>query len=74
MKILKTIGLSIFVISGLALFGYGVYQFVLEFFWDAEVPLIIKIGLTGLAVGFLITIITLIIERVKDKKNETFTI
>ncbi len=63
MKPLNVLGLIIFSLGGLALIGFGLYSF----FDDTTVPLIIRWGITGLILGTIIMLISLIIERLKDK-------
>lgn len=65
MRILKILGLSIFCLSFLVLIGFSTYKF-LE---DSTIPLVIKWGIVGLILGMIIIIISLIIERIKDNKN-----
>ena len=67
MKPLNILGLTIFSVGGLALIGFGLYKVLYSFFQDASVPLAIKWGITGLILGIIIMLISLIIERVKDK-------
>jgi len=40
-----------------------------KFLEDSAVPFIIKWGIIGLILGIIMVIISLIIERVKDNKN-----
>ena len=65
MKILKTLGLSIFCLCLLILTGFGIY----EFLKDSTIPFVIKWGIIGLILGIIMVIISLIIERIKDNKN-----
>lgn len=65
MKILKVLGLSIFCLCFLILTGFSTYKF-LE---DSTIPLVIKWGIFGLILGIIMVIISLIIERIKDNKN-----
>ena len=65
MKILKILGLSIFCLCFLLLTGFGTYRF-LE---DSTIPIMIKWGTIGLILGIIMVLISLIIERVKDNKN-----
>jgi TM2 domain-containing membrane protein YozV len=65
MKTLKILGLSIFCLCLLVLTGFGIH----EFLKDSTVPLVIKWGMIGLILGMIIVIISLIIERIKDNKN-----
>ena len=63
MKPLNVLGLTIFSVGGLALIGFGLYRF----FEDTTVPLIVRWGIIGLILGTIIMLISLIIERIKDK-------
>jgi len=45
--------------------GFGLYKF----FGDSSVPLIIRWGIIGFILGTVIIIISLIIERFRDIKN-----
>ena len=65
MKIFKILGLSIFCLCLLVLTGFGIH----EFLRDSTVPLVAKWGSVGLILGMIIIIISLIMERIKDNKN-----
>ncbi len=67
MKPLNVLGLTVFSVGGLALISFALYKFLYAFFQDSSVPLVIKWGITGLILGTLIMLFSLIIERVKDK-------
>jgi len=64
MKKLNIIGLIIF-FSGLAsLLGFSLYKF----FEDKNVPIVVRWGTTGLIIGIIILLISLTLERLKEKK------
>jgi len=65
MKPLNILGLIIFSAGGLTLIGFGLYRF----FEDTTVPLIIRWGIISLILGTIIMLISLIIERLKDKRD-----
>ena len=65
MKTLKILGVSIFCLCLSVLTRFGIN----EFLKDSTVPLVIKWGMIGLILGMIIVIISLIIERIKDNKN-----
>ncbi len=67
MKPLNALGLTIFSVGGLALIGFGLYKFLYSFFQDASVPQVIKWGITGLILGTIIMLVSLIVERIKEK-------
>jgi|GEM_PF-993267 hypothetical protein len=70
MKIIKITGLVIFGLGAVSLVGYWLYLMAIEFLWVAEIPFVIRFGVTGIILGIIITLIALTIERMKDKKNE----
>ena len=64
MKPLNILGLVIFSTGVLILAGFGLY----EFFKDIEVPQIVKWGIIIVIFGVIILLISLISERLKEKK------
>jgi uncharacterized membrane protein required for colicin V production len=69
---IKNIGLIILILAAALLIGNGVYHLIMNLLIDTDLSLIVKIGIFGLIIGLIIIIIGLIIERVKDKKDEQF--
>ncbi len=69
---IKNIGFIVLVLAAVLLIGNGIYHLVIELFIDTEISLIIKVGIFGIIIGIMLLIIGLIIERIKDKKNENF--
>ncbi len=67
---MKKIGLFILGLSILLLLGTGLYYFLTEFFRDASVPVVVRIGIIGIVLGLVILLITLIKERMEDIKND----
>ncbi|MFH1631623.1 MAG: hypothetical protein ABIA47_01175 [bacterium] len=67
---MKSIGFWILGASAVALCVYGLYEFLTLLLSDSEVPLVIRIGITGFVAGIAIILAALIIERIKDKKSE----
>ncbi|MFA5459899.1 MAG: hypothetical protein WC283_00960 [Candidatus Paceibacterota bacterium] len=65
MKLLKNLGLFLFFLGLSMVLGFGLYKF----FGDSSVPLIIRWGIIGFILGTVIIIISLIIERFRDIKN-----
>ena len=64
MKPLNVLGLIVFFIGIFILIGFGLYKF----FEDMEVPFIVKWGITAIILGVIIILISLIKERLKEKK------
>ncbi len=66
---MKNLGLGIFII-GVALFvGYVIYS-IISFLFKFTLPIILEIALILIFTGFIILLISLIIERVKKGKEE----
>jgi|ETNmetMinimDraft_33_1059910.scaffolds.fasta_scaffold137137_2 hypothetical protein len=55
------------------LLGFMLYETVGEFFRTDEIPAIVKWGLGLVAFGIIISLTSLVFERIKDKKNEDDT-
>jgi hypothetical protein len=70
MKPLNILGLAIFSAGVLALAGFGLYEFIGPFLIDAEIPLVVKIGIIGTASGVIIILTSLVLERARDKEKE----
>ncbi|MFH0906776.1 MAG: hypothetical protein ABIC36_03520 [bacterium] len=64
MRLLNILGLITFFAGIFVLAGFGFY----EFFKDSEIPFVVKLGITVLILGIIIILISLIKERLKEKK------
>jgi len=63
---LKLIGLGLLIAGGLLLGGYGIYQLL-----DApDLPPAVLWGLLALMAGFVLLVLSLVQERIKDRKEE----
>lgn len=69
---LKKLGIIIVFVSFALLFATGVYHLFIAIYNDPDLPMMIKIAVSGLIVGFIVLLIALIKERVEDLKNEKF--
>lgn len=69
MKPLNTLGLTIFSLGGLALIIFGLYKFLNVFIRDNSIHFLIRWGVVALLAGMIIILISLIAERIKDKKE-----
>lgn len=66
---MKNLGLGIFIV-GIALFvGYIIYS-IITLLFKFTLPIILEIALILIFTGFIILLISLIIERVKKGKEE----
>jgi len=64
MKFLNILGLTLFSLGIMVLVGFGLYKF----FRDTTVPAIIRYGIITVILGMMIILISLIKERLKEKK------
>jgi len=64
MKFLNILGLTLFSLGIIILVGFGLYKF----FQDATVPATIRYGIIAVILGVIIILISLIRERLKEKK------
>ena len=64
MKFLNILGLTLFSLGIMVLVGFGLYKF----FRDTTVPAIIRYGIIAVILGVMIILISLVKERLKEKK------
>jgi len=64
MKFLNILGLTLFSLGIMVLVGFGLYKF----FQDTTVPAIIRYGIIAVILGVMIILISLVKERLKEKK------
>ena len=66
---MKNLGITIFIL-GIALFvGYMIYQ-IIALLFKFTIPIILEISLILIISGFIIILLSLIIERIKKGKDE----
>lgn len=66
---MKNLGLGIFIV-GIALFvGYVIYS-IITLLFKLTLPIVLEIALILIFTGFIILLISLIIERIKKGKEE----
>ncbi len=70
MKKLNIIGLTILLAGALLIGGYAGYKYAIEFLRDTSIPGIVRYGLSAIIIGLIILLISLVLERIKDKKRE----
>ena len=64
MKFLNIVGLTIFSAGILMLIGFSTY----EFLKDSNIPVVVRWGIIAVILGIAIILVSLIKERVKEKK------
>ena len=50
--------------------GYGVYEFGREFFGDSDVPVAMQIALPATVIGLVVLLVTVVKDRMKNRKDE----
>ena len=71
MKPINIVGLVILSAGALILAGFGLYKLVDAFLAsDSTLPAIVKWGITGIILGVIVILISLIVERIRDRKEE----
>ena len=69
MKPFNTVGLTIFSVSALVLIIFGLYKFFGEIFKDTSMPVVVRWAIIGVILGIIIILISLVIERIKEKRE-----
>ena len=69
---LRKTGLILVGIGGATLLTYIGYYYVTLFLLNPVIPLIIRLALTAIPLGFLLVLASLVRERLRDKKREDF--
>ena len=61
------------IISGaLVLVGYGAYNIFPALIRADDVPLIIRLAITAIAIGFAILLMYVVVDRIRTSKSEKF--
>ena len=63
------IGAVLFITGLLFLGAFGGYSYAMQFLRDPAVPLIVKVGVTAIGVGFLVMLVGLLWERRKRHRE-----
>ena len=70
MNMLKQTGWILLIIGALAFVYLLLEEMVGEFFLDPQIPILAKVGVVAVTVGFIALLASLVIERLEDKKKE----
>lgn len=57
-------------ISLLLLLGTGLYYLLSTIFQDSSVPVVVRVGITGVVLGLIILLVSLIKERMEDIEDD----
>jgi len=63
MKPLNILGLTIFSIGSFAIMGFSLYKL----FEDSTISIVVRLGIVATILGIIIILISLIVERLKEK-------
>jgi hypothetical protein len=69
---MRTLGYALALLGAAALVLYGGYYFVVDFVLDPDVSLVVRVAVTGIVVGGVLVVASLIRERARDQKRESF--
>jgi hypothetical protein len=69
---MRILGYALAILGAAALVLYGGYYFVVDFVLDPDVSVIVRVAVTGIVVGGALVVGSLIRERIRDQKQESF--
>ena len=69
---MRILGYVLAILGAAALVLYAAYYFVVGFLLDPDISLIVRVAVTGIVVGGLLVIASLIRERMRDQRRESF--
>ncbi|MEW6412331.1 MAG: zf-HC2 domain-containing protein [Candidatus Zixiibacteriota bacterium] len=71
-KLERGVGWILFSLGAIVLLSFGLFQFFSQLYIDPEVPIWIKIGVTALAVGSVILLVSFVRERLFAYKRDRY--
>ena len=66
------IGIVLILVGFLTLLGYGMYSLVVAIYSTEDIPLIIKLAVPVLIGGLMVLIVSVVRDRLRDRRNEKF--
>lgn len=72
MRKMARIGIVLILIGFVALLGYGVYSLLVAIYSTEDIPLIIKLAVPILIGGLTVLIVSVVRDRLRDRRNEKF--
>ena len=67
------IGIVLILVGFLTLLGYGMYSLLVAIYSTEDIPLIIKLTVPILVGGLMVLIVSVVRDRLRDRRNEKFT-
>ena len=72
MRKMTRIGIVLILIGFVALLGYAVYSLLVAIYSTEDIPLIIKLAVPILIGGLTVLIVSVVRDRLRDRRNEKF--
>lgn len=66
------IGIVLILVGFLTLLGYGMYSLLVAIYSTEDIPLIIKLAVPILVGGLMVLIVSVVRDRLRDRRNEKF--
>ena len=66
------IGIVLILVGFLTLLGYGMYSLLVVIYSTEDIPLIIKLAVPVLIGGLMVLIVSVVRDRLRDRRNEKF--
>ena len=66
------IGIVLILVGFLTLLGYGMYSLLVAIYSTEDIPLIIKLTVPILVGGLMVLIVSVVRDRLRDRRNEKF--
>ena len=66
------IGIVLILVGFLTLLGYGMYSLVVAIYSTEDIPFIIKLAVPVLIGGLMVLIVSIVRDRLRDRRNEKF--
>ena len=66
------IGIVLILVGFLTLLGYGMYSLLVAIYSTEDIPLIIKLAVPVLIGGLMVLIVSVVRDRLRDRRNEKF--
>ena len=71
-RIERGTGWILFSLGAIILLSYGAYAFITSLIKDSDVPLLVKTGIFSAAAGLVILFVSIIRERILDRKTDVY--
>ena len=66
------IGIVLILVGFLTLLGYGMYSLLVAIYSTEDIPFIIKLAVPVLIGGLMVLIVSIVRDRLRDRRNEKF--